>query len=101
MREGESISDKNKDQEPAAAGKRTRAPQRQHLSRPRSRVSRVLRSTVKRLQPTKPVGGQGQRQHLSSRPPTNAHIVRRPTIAHVSFLRALTIVRRLSSCTQW
>ena len=51
MREGESISDKNKDQEPAAAGKRTRAPQREHLSRPRSRVSRVLRSIVKRLQP--------------------------------------------------
>ena len=46
MREGESTSDKNKDQEPAAAGKRTRVPKRQHLSRPRSRVSRVLRSTV-------------------------------------------------------
>ena len=61
MREGESISDKNKDQEPAAAGKRTRAPQRQHLSRPRSRVCRVLRSTVKRPLATKLVGGQGQR----------------------------------------
>ena len=51
MREGESINDKNKDQEPAAAGKRTRAPQRQHLSRPSSQVYRVLRSTIKRLQP--------------------------------------------------
>ena len=67
MREGESTSDKNKDQEPAAAGKRTRACQRQHLSRPRSRVCRVLKSTVKRPPATKPVGGQGQRQHLSSR----------------------------------
>ena len=101
MREGESTSDKNKDQEPAAAGKRTRARQRQHLSRPRSRVSRVLRSTVKRLQPTKPVGGQGQRQHLSSRPPTNAHISRRPTIAHVSFYAALTIVCSSRACAQW
>ena len=45
-------------------------------------------------------GGQGQQQPLSSRPPTNACISRRPTIAHVSFYAARSIACRLAACAQ-
>ena len=47
----------SKDPQPAAAGARTLAAPRQHLSRPRFRISRVLRSTLKRPLPAKGVGG--------------------------------------------